>query len=197
MRAVLKTERLILREWRDDDLDAFAAMGQDREVMASFPSLVTREQSEAVIARLRAHQARAGFCLWAVEAPGVAPFIGFTGLARPAFTAPFTPCIEIGWRLARAYWGMGYAVEGARAALAFAFDTIGADEVVAFLIPSNARSESVCRRLGMLRDLHGDFDHPMIPEDAISVAGHPQRRHLLYRIGRPEASVAKVGPPKT
>lgn len=194
---MLRTERLILRPWRDDDLDAFAAMGRDPEVMAFFPSLLTREQSAAIAARIRAHHDRERFCFWAVEAPGVAPFIGFTGLARPGFTAPFTPCVEIGWRLAREHWGHGYVTEAARACLAHAFGDLGLSEVVAFLLPENVRSARVCERLGMRRDRAGDFDHPQIAEGAMSVGGFAQRRHALYRIQAPSgqnAPVAKVRP---
>jgi ribosomal-protein-alanine N-acetyltransferase len=181
---VLATERLILRPWRDDDLEPFVAMGRDPEVMASFPSLLDREQSAAISARIRAHHAREGFGFWAVEVPGVAPFVGFAGLARPTFTAHFTPCVEIGWRLAREHWGHGYAVEGARACLEYAFGELDLEEVVAFLLPSNVRSARVCERLGMRRDLAGDFDHPQIADGAISVGGFPQKRHHLYRIER-------------
>ncbi len=194
---VLRTARLLLRDWRDSDHEPFAEMGQDPEVMACFPWLLTRERSDATIARIGDHITREGFGFWAVEVVGVAPFIGFCGLARPAFTTHFTPCVEIGWRLARAHWGQGYASEGARAALGFGWDTLRLDEIVAFLLPANVRSATVCERIGMERDLGGDFDHPQIAEGAISVAGHSQRLHRLYRLRRQNATVAKVEPPKS
>jgi len=196
---VITTDRLVLRQWRDADLEPFAAMGQDPRVMEFFPALLSRDKSDAVAARIRDHIAREGFGFWAVEVPGVDPFIGFCGIARPTFTAPFTPCVEIGWRLAHHAWGHGYAIEAARAALGVAFGQHAIDEIVAFLLAGNARSARVCERLGMTRDHAGDFDHPLIEPGAISVGGHPQQRHALYRIrrvsGGQKARVAKAGPP--
>ena len=120
-----------------------------------------------------------GFGLWALEIPGVAPFAGFVGLSVPGFTAPFTPCVEIGWRLAAAHWGRGYATEAARAVLAHAWDVVGLDEVVSFTTAGNDRSRAVMTRIGMRHDPAADFDHPRL------VAGHPLRPHVLYRIERP------------
>jgi ribosomal-protein-alanine N-acetyltransferase len=178
------TPRLVLRNWRSDDLDAWAAMGQDREVMAHFPGLVTRERAETMLHQQREFIAAKGYGFWAVEVVGGAPFIGFCGIKDVLFETPFTPAVEVGWRLARAHWGHGYATEAARAALAYGFDTLGLDEIVAFLVPSNTRSARVCERLGMTRDPNGDFDHPLVPEGAVSVAGFPPRRHILYRLRR-------------
>jgi RimJ/RimL family protein N-acetyltransferase len=151
----IRTERLLLRQWRDDDLAPYAALNADPRVMEHFPALLTREQSDASAARIRAHLAAHGFGLWAVEPVGVAPFIGFTGLARPAFEAPFTPCVEIGWRLAAAYWGRGYATEAAAAALRDGFERLGLAEIVAFTVPANRRSRRVMERLGMRHDPAG------------------------------------------
>ena len=120
-----------------------------------------------------------GFGLWALEIPGVAPFAGFVGLSVPGFTAPFTPCVEIGWRLAAAHWGRGYATEAARAVLAHAWDVVGLDEVVSFTTAGNDRSRAVMTRIGMRYDPADDFDHPRLPP------GHPLRRHVLYRVARP------------
>ncbi len=181
---MLETARLILRPWRDDDLDAFASIGRDPEVMAFFPALLTREQSAALIAHVASTIARDGFGFWAVEVRGGPAFVGFCGIQRVPFAAHFTPAVEIGWRFARPYWGNGYATEAARAALAFGFGPAGLDEIVAFLVKDNARSAAVCERLGMQHDAAGEFDHPRIPEGAISVGGFPQRRHALYRIQR-------------
>ena len=133
-----------------------------------------------MVARIRAHFARHGFGFWAVEVPGVAEFIGLVGLAVPRFEAHFTPCVEIGWRLARAHWGRGYATEAARAALDFGFRDLNLDEIVAFTVPTNRRSRAVMERIGMTRSAADDFDHPAIPE------GHPLRRHVLYRARRPD-----------
>jgi RimJ/RimL family protein N-acetyltransferase len=176
---VLHTPRLILRGWRPDDRAPFAALNADPAVMAHFPSTLTREASDAFAERIEAQLADRGFGLWALEIPGVAPFAGYVGLSVPSFTAAFTPCVEIGWRLAAAHWGHGYATEAARAVLAHAWGTLGLDEIVAFTAAGNARSRAVMARLGMRYDPADDFDHPSL------APGHPLRRHVLYRIARP------------
>lgn len=180
----LRTARLLLRPWRDADLDPFFEMSNDREVMSYFPSLLDREQCAALIGRVRDHFRRHGWGLWAVEVHGGPSFVGFCGLQHVPFEAAFTPAVEIGWRLARAAWGHGYATEGARAALAFAWNQLHLDEVVAMVVPDNARSIAVMDRLGMTRDLAADFDHPRIPDDVPSVGGYAMRRHALYRLRR-------------
>ena len=182
---ILETPRLVMRPWRDDDLDAFAALSFDPEVMAYYPGLATREECAAGIARQQAHFARHGFGMWALEVRDGPRFIGFTGIQHVPFDASFTPAIELGWRIARAQWGRGYVTEAARAAVAFAFGTLALAELVAFLVPANTRSAAVCTRLGMARDPDGDFDHPRFAADVRTVAGHPQQRHVLYRLRRP------------
>jgi RimJ/RimL family protein N-acetyltransferase len=174
----LSTPRLILRPWRDDDATAFAAMFDDPAVMEFLLPFKDRAAIDAIIGRVRQHFAEHGFGWWAAELPGVAPFIGFIGLAQVNFEAPFTPAIEIGWRLARAYWGQGYATEGAKAALASGFTQLGLDEIVALTVPANRRSWRVMQRIGMKRDPADDFDHPRVPD------GSPLKRHMLYRIDR-------------
>lgn len=176
----LRAERLVLREWRDDDLPAFAAMNADPRLMQHFPSVLTPEQSDAAAACIRTHFAEHGYGLWAVEIPGVIPFAGFVGLSRPRFESTFTPCVEVGWRLAREYQGRGFATEGARAALAYGFATALLDEVVSMTVSANAASLRVMEKLGMHRDPAEDFDHPLVPD------GHPLRRHVLYRVRRDE-----------
>jgi len=178
----LETERLILRPWRDSDLVPWAAMGRDPEVMRFFPELVSRETSDAIAGRVRGHFEREGWGLWAVEIKGGAPFAGFCGMQRVPFEAAFTPAVEVGWRLAREAWGHGYATEGARASLAFAFDTLKLPEVVAMVVPDNTRSIAVMHRLGMTRDPAADFDHPRFPEELLGVGGFPVRRHQLFRV---------------
>jgi len=171
----LQTERLRLRRWRTSDLEPFAALNADPRVMEHFPSTLSREESDAYAARIIAQGDALGFGLWAAEIPGVTPFAGFVGLSVPGFEAHFTPCVEIGWRLAAEYWGRGYATEAARAALAFGFDAVGLDEIVSITTPGNQRSRRVMERIGLTRDAEDDFDHPLLP------AGHPLRRHVLYR----------------
>jgi RimJ/RimL family protein N-acetyltransferase len=178
MTDVITTDRLILRSWRDADREPCAAMNADPEVMRYFPSTLTREESNRQIDCIVERTNARGFGFWAVEIPDVTTFAGFIGLSVPGFEAPFMPCVEIGWRLARAYWGQGYATEGARASLRFGFETLGVAEIVAFTAVGNAPSRRVMDRIGMARDLDGDFDHPLVP------IGHPHRRHVLYRIRR-------------
>jgi RimJ/RimL family protein N-acetyltransferase len=175
---VLRTDRLLLRPWRDADVEPFAALNADVCVMEHFPAPLSPAESAASAARIRTHLEERGFGLWAVEVVGVTPFAGFVGLAVPRFEAPFTPCVEVGWRLAFEHWGHGYATEGARAALAFGFGRLGLAEIVSFTVPGNVRSRRVMERLGMVHDPAGDFDHPLIQ------AGHPLRRHVLYRLHR-------------
>lgn len=172
----LTTARLRLRAWGERDLAPFAALNADPRVMEFFPSPLTRAESDALVVRIQEHFAEHGFGLWAVEAPGVADFIGFVGLSVPRFQARFTPCVEIGWRLAFEHWGHGYSTEAATAVLGFAFGDLGLDEVVSFTVPDNLRSRQVMGRLGMRRSPEDDFQHPMLPE------GHPLRPHVLYRL---------------
>ena len=178
--AVLTTPRLILRHWRESDLEPFAALNADPETMQFMAHCLAREESDALARRAAADIERRGWGLWAVEAQAQQQFIGCVGLAVPAFRAHFTPCVEIAWRLVRSSWGRGYATEGARACLAFAFQSLGLVAVVAFTVPANLRSRAVMERLGMRRDARDDFDHPQLP------AGHALSRHVLYRLSAPQ-----------
>jgi RimJ/RimL family protein N-acetyltransferase len=174
----LRTSRLLLRNWQDEDLPAFAAINADSQVMEFFPSVLDRAESDARAARIRSGFADRGFGLWAVEVRGVATFIGFVGLSVPTFEAHFTPCVEIGWRLARQYWGRGFATEAARAALDFGFHRLELEEIVSYTVPANRRSRSVMQRIGMTHSPEDDFEHPLVQE------GHPLRHHVLYRMAR-------------
>jgi ribosomal-protein-alanine N-acetyltransferase len=170
------TGRVRLRRWRDADRAAFAAMNADLRVMEYFPSAMSREESDSLADRIESHFAAHGFGPWAIEIPGACEFGGYCGLMVPSFTAHFTPCVEIGWRLAADLWGRGYATEAARAVLAFGFDTLALAEIVSFTASGNLRSQRVMQRIGMRHDPVDDFDHPSLPE------GHALRRHVLYRV---------------
>lgn len=148
--------------------------------MEHFPETLTRAQSDALVERLERHFDERGYGLWAVELPGSAPFIGFVGLKFPHLPPPFEPKVEVGWRLAAEHWGHGYATEGARAALRLAFGPLGFSEVVSLTARGNLRSRRVMERLGMSHSEKDDFEHPSLP------AGHPLRRHVLYRLARAE-----------
>ncbi len=177
----LRTERLYLRRWLASDRLPFAQMNRDPRVVEFLPGPLAQAESDAVLARIESHFNQHGFAQWAVEIPGVTSFAGFIGLSIPRFEAHFTPCIEVGWRLDAAFWNHGYATEGAQATLAFGFHWLKAKEIVSFTVPLNVRSRRVMEKLGMTHSADDDFDHPLLPE------GHPLRRHVLYRIRRPEA----------
>jgi RimJ/RimL family protein N-acetyltransferase len=172
---VLETPRLLLRRWRDDDRDAFAALNADPVVMELFVSPLTREESDDFVDRIEAHFDEHGWGLWAVEVKQSGAFAGFVGLWPPSWAPSLT---EIGWRLAREHWGQGYATEGARAVLDDGFARLGLDEIVSFTTVTNVRSQRVMQKLGMTRNPADDFEHPNVPE------GHPIRPHVLYRLRR-------------
>jgi RimJ/RimL family protein N-acetyltransferase len=174
----LATARLVLRQWRDSDLAPFAALNADPEVMQYMPRCLERSESDALVGRYRERIAERGWDLWALERRDDGGFVGALGLAVATFPAPFTPCVEIAWRLARAQWGQGLATEAAGAVLRFGFQTLALEEVLAFTVPENRRSRAVMARLGMHRDPGEDFEHPRLPP------GHPLRHHVLYRLGR-------------
>ena len=174
--AELATQRLRLRQWRTDDLEPFAALNADPEVMRYYPSTLDRERSDAFVEREARAITSRGWGIWAVEVVGEVPFVGYVGLAEPSFDAHFTPTVEVGWRLAREHWGRGYATEAAREALRFGFEELGLTEIVSFTTVANRRSRRVMERVGMTRDPRDDFDHPNVP------TGSPLRPHVLYRL---------------
>jgi RimJ/RimL family protein N-acetyltransferase len=172
----LETPRLLLRPWSDEDVVPFYAMGQDPQVMEYFPSLWSMDMVKQFIERMNVQLADKTFTLWAVEEKSTKKFMGFIGLNCPAWDAHFTPCVEIGWRLAAAFWGKGYATEGAKAALEYAFKHLKLPQVVAFSVSDNLKSRRVMEKIGMARDLAGDFLHPKLAPQ------HPLAKHVLYRI---------------
>lgn len=170
----LRTERLILRRWRSSDRPPFASLNADPAVAEYLSGPLARDESDAFIDRMEAHWDQHGYGLWAVEVPGEADCIGFAGIQRLAFM----PKDEIGWRLARAFWGLGYATEAAQAALADGFERVGFEEIISITVPTNARSRRVMERIGLTHDPARDFDHPRFPP------GHRLRRHVLYAMKR-------------
>ena len=177
-RVHIETERLLLRDWTDADAAPFAALNADPRVMEFFANPLTRVESDAAMAGSRARLAEDGYGKYATEEKTTGRFIGYVGLAPVDFDAPFTPAIEIGWRLARTAWGSGYATEGARAVLKHAFGPLGLTDLVSFTAEWNRPSRRVMEKIGMTHDPADDFDHPKLPE------GHKLRRHVLYRISR-------------
>lgn len=177
---VIETDRLVLRDWHDDDVEPFAALNADPVVMEHFPSTLDAQQSAEMVDRHRAVWGERGFGLWAVEVRDTSTFIGFVGLTAPGWEAHFTPAVEVGWRLARHAWGRGYAPEAARAAVRWGFETLALpdDEIVSFTVVANRNSRRVMEKLGMTHDPADDFDHPILPLDS------PYSRHVLYRLSR-------------
>jgi RimJ/RimL family protein N-acetyltransferase len=176
----ITTARLVLRRWRDEDREPFAALNADPEVMRYFPRLLTREESDRFIERIEARFEADGFGQWAVERREDGRFLGFTGLAPASFEASFTPAIEVGWRFARFAWGHGYATEAGRAALRYGFEVVGLGSILSWTSVLNRPSIAVMERIGMHHDPADDFDHPLV------AVGNPLRRHVLYRLDREE-----------
>ncbi|MEP7057233.1 MAG: GNAT family N-acetyltransferase [Caldimonas sp.] len=179
----LETPRLRLRRWQESDRAPFAALNADPVVMEFFPALVGRVASDASIDGWQAQFVERGWSNWAAEICATNEFIGFVGLSVPRRVLPFSPCVEIGWRLARAHWGKGYASEAARTVLRIGFEALGLEQIVSFTALGNRRSRAVMERIG-LRDARADFEHPGVPE------GHPLRMHCLYRLRREEWQAA-------
>lgn len=175
------TPRLTLRRWKDEDKEPFANLNADPQVMEFMPRALSREESHSVIERIEKNFKEHGFGLFATELTKSHTFIGFIGLAIPSFQASFNPCVEIGWRLAYEHWGNGYATEGARAVLEFAFTELNLREVMSFTVTANLRSRRVMERIGM--KFIEEFEHPSLPE------AHPLRRHVLYAIAKNAAAL--------
>lgn len=175
--AEIKTERLLLRQWQEEDKPAFARLNADPMVMEFYPDVLSEEESNAMADRIMGLIAKRGWGLWAVELLNEDNFIGFVGLHEPTHDLPCSPCVEIGWRLVKEYWGYGYATEAAKAALEFAFNAIMLSEVYSFTSTTNIKSEAVMKRINM-KNIHNNFEHPIFP------IGNPLREHVLYRIDK-------------
>lgn len=184
-RQVIRTPRLVLRTWSAADAPAFHALHADPRVTEFLPGPLSMEQVEAFIAFQQEMYARTGACYFGIEVAATGALAGFVGLKRHEADAPlrlpFAPCSDIGWRLATAHWGQGYATEGARACLDYGFDTLGLEEIVSFTVPDNLRSRAIMEKLGMREDAGGAFAHPALPPE------HRLSRHLLYRLARADA----------
>lgn len=174
----IETPRLILRQWKDNDFAPFAAMNADPQVMEFFPSVLTREKSDEMATRCRDLIAERGWGIWAVELRETGEFIGFVGLHTPGYDLPFTPCVEIGWRLRADSWGQGYCSEAARAALDAGFTQLGLSEIVAFTALPNLRSQAVMKKMGMVSNPHENFSHPAVEK------GSWLEEHCLSRLKR-------------
>ena len=183
---ILKTKRLLLRHWKKEDLSAFAKMNSDPKVMEFFSTLLTKEESDHLAQRIEKELNEKEFGMWAVEQPNIASFIGFIGLHCPDFTAHFTPCIEIGWRLDRNYWGHGYALEGAQEVLKYGFADLKLKEIVAFAPHIHKRSIRVMQKLNMKSDPNENFIHPKTSKES------NLNPFVLYRITKTEYDVSNI-----
>lgn len=180
---MIKTKRLILRQWCEDDLEPFYQLNSDSRVREYFPGLLSQKESDDSVKIMSDHILRLGWGFWAASLIQTNEFIGFIGLEDVHFSAPFnkiTPAVEIGWRLAFNHWGKGYATEGAKAALQYGFETLNLPEIVSFTTVQNMRSRNVMEKIGMHHDPKDDFDHPKLPE------GHLLKKHVLYRMNQNE-----------
>jgi ribosomal-protein-alanine N-acetyltransferase len=184
---MLETDRLLLRRWKDSDREPFAEMNADPQVMEFFPVCLSREESDRFVDRIETHFDNHGFGLFAAEVKAEAKFIGFIGLYVATFQAHFTPCVEIGWRIAAPYWNRGLATEGSRKVVEFGFERLHLDSIVSFTVPENVASRRLMEKLGMTYNPADDFDHPKLPE------GHRLRRHVLYRLRNPSLGIGKIG----
>ena len=179
---VVATARLVLRPFEDVDRAPFFALNTHPLVVESLGSSPTRAESDGTVDFIIEEMRTEGWGIWAVEIVGGARFAGAVGLHRVTAALPFLPAVEVEWRLHPDHWGHGYAAEAAAAALRFGFQEAGLEEIVAFTTVVNTRSQAVMARIGMERDMEGDFDHPSVPESS------PLRRHVLYRAWAPGAA---------
>lgn len=170
-----ETARLKLRQWRDNDYTDFSELNADPAVMEHFPSTLSKTKSDEIANKIQSLITRRGWGFWAVEEKKTNSFIGFVGLHQPIKELPFSPCVEVGWRLAKQFWGKGYATEAAEAALKIAFERLELDKIYSFTSVGNLRSRAVMERLHMI-NTNQNFEHPEIP------AGNPLREHVLYSL---------------
>lgn len=174
----LETERLILRKWKEADLEPFCKITSDPEVRRYYPGVLTADETKALVTKVEAHFNKESFGLFALELKSTGEFIGYTGLMKPTIQAHFMPCVEIGWQLSKKHWGNGYAPEAAAKALEDGFVRIGLDEIVSFTTVSNDKSIRVMQKLQMTRNPKDDYSHPALPE------GHPLKPHVLFRLSK-------------
>ena len=176
----IKTNRLLLRQWRDTDLEQFVAINQDPKVMRYLPKVLSHDEVQQMISKMKLSITKNGYGFYACEEKSSALCIGFIGLNKPSFKAHFTPCVEIGWRLGSQYWNQGYATEGAKAVLDFGFHELSFPEIVSFTVPNNKASIRVMEKIGLILSPKESFLHPLLPQN------HKLSKHVLYRLKKSE-----------
>ncbi|MDF3048125.1 MAG: N-acetyltransferase [Candidatus Midichloriaceae bacterium] len=175
MKTIIHTDRLILRPWREEDIMPFSSINKDLFVMEYMPNILTTEETALFMNKMVEHYIEYGFGVMALTLKDTQELVGYIGLKNVAFESHFTPAVEIAWRLGSQYWGKGFATEGAKACLDYGFNQIGLEEIVSFTVPDNIRSIKVMERIGMIRDVNGDFSHPKLP------LNYKLSKHVLYR----------------
>ncbi len=183
---IIESNRLILRTWKKEDANPYFKFNQDSKVLEHLPRSMTLEEATALVDKTNSKQSEYGFCLWAVELKSTGEFIGFIGLNYTDWPAHFTPAVEVGWRLGSEFWGQGYATEGAKAALNFGFKKCGLKEIVSFTVPDNRRSIRVMEKIGLKRDIKGDFAHPKLDPT------HRLSHHVLYRLNSDDFNLMNI-----
>jgi RimJ/RimL family protein N-acetyltransferase len=178
MTTIIETDRLTLRTWKKEDAEAYYQINQDPKVLECLGGPLSMEEVHNFIQRVNSQMDVRGYTLWAVEEKETGALMGFIGLDYKDWESHFTPAVEIGWRLGSQYWGKGYATEGAKASLAYGFKHCGLKEIVSLTVPANLRSIRVMEKIGLRRDMQGDFAHPGLPAD------HRLSQHVLYRLKR-------------
>ncbi|KTD60363.1 acetyltransferase [Legionella sainthelensi] len=173
---IIETDRLVLRTWSNEDVVEYYRINQDPKVIEFLKGSLTMNEVTDFISSMNNQFDELGYTLWAAEEKTKGQFIGFIGLNLIKWEAPFGQAVEVGWRLGSKYWKKGYATEGARACLKYGFNQCDLKEIVSFTVPANIRSFRVMEKIGMIRDLDGDFAHPNLPLD------HRLSKHILYRI---------------
>ena len=184
---IIQTARLDLRLWQPDDVAPFVRLNADPLVTEFLPGPVSADEARALFARQNALYQQHGTCYFAATLRETSELVGFVGVKHVAGDLPFAPCFDIGWRLGSQWWGRGLATEGALAALRHGFLGLGLAEIVSFTVPANVRSRRVMERIGMVRDVGGDFDHPAL------AVGHRLARHVLYRMSNDGSAGVRPG----
>lgn len=175
---IIETDRLILRTWQASDTEPYFQLNQDPKVLEFLPGPLTMPQVQTFIQNMQQQWEESHYTLWAVEEKSSGQFIGFIGLNNLDLSPVLPSSVEIGWRLASAFWNKGYATEGAKVALNYGFEQCHLSEITAITVPQNQRSLHVMDKIGLKRDMQSDFNHPRLP------ANHKLSRHVFYRINR-------------
>ena len=171
----LQTSRLILRNWKQNDIEPFAILNSDPRVCEFLPNVLSQEETLTSVIKIQSHFKKHAFGLFAVELISTKTFIGFVGLKYFSFDSHFTPSVELAWRLSWKNWGQGLATEAAQKVTQYGFETLGLPEILAITAKNNQGSRRVMEKLGMFTNEDENFLHPQLEYS------HPLAEHILYR----------------